>query len=149
MSWKVCFIAGVTLGTLNAISLALVPDRPAPPTPEKPQSPRALIVCDWQDVNNPNHRLRITPTETIFFVGGQIHEADGLTATHTIDWTASPFRIELRPRNERDRIIPGVFKLEGDRLKFGLRTFNPGPGKGGPVDFSNADTRIEYQRVGK
>ena len=104
MSWKVCFIAGVTLGTVNAISLALVPDRPAPPTPEKPQSPRQLIVGDWQDVNNPNHRLRITPTETIFLVGGQIREMDGLTATHTIDWTASPFRIELRPRNERDRI---------------------------------------------
>jgi hypothetical protein len=147
MSWKACFIACLTLGAVNVALFALVPIRPAPPMPEKPLSPLHMILGDWQEVGNASHVLRITPTETIFIVGGKISEGDGLTVTHTIDWTTNPLKIELQPRSQRERLIPGVLKFEGDRMKLALRTFNPSPDKDGPLDFANADTRIEYQRI--
>ncbi len=147
MSWRAYFIAWVITGAVNAALVSLLPDRPAPPMPQKPPSPHQLIVGDWRDVGDPNRILCITSTETIFIVHGKVQEGDGLTATHTIDWTANPFKIGLQPRTDKGRFIPGVFTLEGDTLKLGLRTFNPGPDKVGPLDFSNADLRIDYQRA--
>lgn len=134
--------------TMNVALFALVPIRPAPPLPEKPPAPHPAIVGDWQDEGNSN-LLRITPTETLFIVGGNLNNGDGLTAAHTIDWNTNPYKIELRPRAQPNRLIPGVFKLEGDRLRLALRTFPPAPDKQGSLDFSNADTRIDYRRVGK
>ena len=146
MPWIPYLIALVTMATVNVALPALVPDRAAPPKPQMPPSPRELILGDWRNIHT-NGILRITPTETIFISAGKIQEGDGLTATHTIDWTRNPTTIELRPRAQPERVIPGVLKLEGDRLELALRTFPPAVDRDGPVDFNNADLRIDYVRV--
>jgi uncharacterized protein (TIGR03067 family) len=122
-----------------------VPDRPAPPSAEKPPSPQEMIYGDWQDMNTPGFIFRITPTETLFITNGTISAADGLTATYKIDWTKSPTAIDFVPK-QRGGLMPGIFKIEGNKLTLALQT----GGDKRPTDFQSGGTLIlHYQRVKK
>ena len=127
---------------LLAVLAVAVPDRPAPPMPEKPPAPQQLVVGDWQDMSTPSYVLRITPTDTMFVVNGAVSAADGLTAAYTIDWTKSPATIDFMPK-QRGGTMPGILKLEGDKLTIALRT----NGNNRPLDFKSGDLLLHYQRV--
>ncbi len=91
-----------------------------------------------------NAVLRILPAETIFMINGMASEADGLTARYTIDWSRNPPAIDFMPK-QRGGKMPGILKLEGDRLTIGLTT----SGDMRPSDFADAQMVARYKRVGK
>jgi uncharacterized protein (TIGR03067 family) len=126
---------------ISALAVA-VPDRPAPMAPEMPPDPKTMILGDWRDAGTPNYTLRFTPTESFFLVGGKTSEVDGLTAIYAIDWSTDPTTITFMPK-QRGGKMPGLFKLEGDKLTLGLRT----GGGMQPRDFKSCDLVLHYHRV--
>jgi uncharacterized protein (TIGR03067 family) len=110
--------------------------------PDTEPTPRSPLLGDWQDTSTPSYTFRVTPTETFFIISGKTSAVDGLTATYTIDWTTNPASIMFMPK-QRGGKMPGLVKLEGDRMTLGLRT---GGGEL-PRDFKACDLVLHYNRV--
>lgn len=142
--------------------LVALPDRPDLTPRQKPSTPQAMILGDWhleklefsgRAGDNPaglTRVFRISETETLFIMNGQPSPADGLTATYKIDWSANPIAIDLMPK-QRGGVMPGILRLEGDRMIVALNTdggkINDVGAGNRPTDFKNAPMTGYYRRV--
>ena len=132
--------------------LIALPDRPDQSPREKPKSLQELFLGDWgiekTDVTGNrygdiNSIWRITPSGAIWVSGGTPMDANGLTASYTIDWTKNPITIDLKPKSQT--AMPGILRIDGDRMVMALDT----AGTNRPASFENAPWIHAFIRIQK
>ena len=138
--------------TLFVLALVVaLPDRPDMTPREKPRSPHEALLGDWAYISstadgfgegNLNSIWRVTATEAIWLAGGSPMNENTLTATYSIDWTASPVTIDLQPKQHNGKML-GIVRIEGDRMVMAMALY----GGSRPTEFHNAPWVHSFRRV--